>query len=253
MGECNVERKAIQERILKEAREQAKALPDAPVLFLGGDWHPGVVGIAASRIAEEFWRPTWLFQRGTEYGKGSARSIPGFDVTDAMTAAGSLFKKFGGHKYAGGFTFAPKNEAAIREALGAYAQNIRRAEPTMWESRIFYDCTLPTELANLELTDALNALKPFGNSFEEPKFRLDAEIAGVDFYYDKNKVERKHTAVSIRHPRYGSQKILFFNDVFDELVKAPRASFIVSASRNVFRGRVSLSLTGHDYGIDAPA
>jgi single-stranded-DNA-specific exonuclease len=249
MGECNLERKRIQEHILREAREQARAAPSDAILFLGGDWHPGVVGIAASRIAEEFWRPTWLFQRQEGVCKGSARSIPGFDVTDAMASAGELFRKFGGHAFAGGFTFDPAQESALRDRLQAFASRLRQEKPQLWESRILYDCRLPMELASLELADALSQLKPFGNGFEEPRFYVDAEIASVEFYYDKSRTERKHTAVNLRQGPYGIQKVMFFNEVLDELSDQPRARFVVSATRNVFRGRASLSLIGHDFDL----
>ncbi len=248
MGECNLQRKAIQEKILREAREAAEAV-SGRVLFLGGDWHPGVVGIAASRIAEEFWRPTWLFQRKDGLCKGSARSIPGFDVTDAMASTAARFRKFGGHAFAGGFTFEQAQEQAIRDALEAFAAVRFAAEPSLWESCIKYDCRLPIEMASLELADALSELKPFGNGFEEPRFHLEAPIANVEFYYDKTRTERKHTAVHLRQGSYGTQKIMFFNEVLDELTQVPRARFVVSASRNVFRGRASLSLVGVDYEI----
>ena len=105
MGECNEERKLIQKGIYEDANEKASNYGDSPILFLGGDWHPGVVGIAASKICEKYWRPVWLFNTEGEYCKGSARSIVGFDVTEAMMSCGDLFHKFGGHAAAGGFSF----------------------------------------------------------------------------------------------------------------------------------------------------
>lgn len=249
MGECNDRRKKIQSDIVTEARLLAREARDAPVLFLGGNWHPGVVGIAASKIAEEFWRPTWLFQRKDGVCKGSARSILGFDVTDAMSAAAKHFKKFGGHRAAGGFAFREEEEDVIRAKLYEYAEAIRAESPTLWESRLLYDCDLPSELARLELAEGLESLKPFGNSFEEPRFCLSADVLGVSFYRCKETGAPKHTAVTIRAGDRLAQKLMFFNEVHEELLEAPRARFVVSASRNTFRGQTSLSLTGHDWEI----
>lgn len=249
MDECNERRKRIQKTIVEEARRTALAYPDAPVLFLGGDWHPGVVGIAASKIAEEFWRPVWLFQRKDGLCKGSARSIPGFDVTAAMGAAKDLFTKFGGHRAAGGFTFSEANEAAIRARISGYAAALRADRPEMWESRIDYDCDLPPALTSLELTDELDALKPFGHGFEEPKFRITAEISRLDFYKDKHSGEDRHTCVMIKGARGLPQKIMFFNDVHKELEGRKTADFVVSVSRNTFRGQTSLMLMGHDFQL----
>ena len=249
MDECNERRKRIQKTIVESARRAAAAFPDAAVLFLGGDWHPGVVGIAASKIAEEFWRPVWLFQRKDGVCKGSARSIPGFDVTAAMGAAANLFTKFGGHRAAGGFTFPESRETEIRERLTAHGDAIKTANPTMWKSRIDYDCSLPAALTNLGLVDALDQMKPFGHGFEEPKFRVDAEIARLDFFRDKETGEPKHTAVLVRCAGGPPQKIMFFNEVHDELKNVKHASFVVSATRNSFRGETSLSLMGHDFSI----
>jgi single-stranded-DNA-specific exonuclease len=249
MGRCNDERKLIQKKIVHEALLLGADHPDDSILFLGGDWHSGVVGIAASRIAETFWRPTWLFQRKDGIGKGSARSIAGFDVTEAMKSCGDLFMKFGGHRAAGGFSFALENEAAIRTALTAYAAGLRRANPEMWESRMAYDFELPLDLARVELANEVDKWKPYGNSFEEPRFLVRGAIQSVQFYNDKTTGERKHTAVHIGAPGKQSRKVLFFNEVIDALETADAAEFLVSAKKDTFRGQTNLSLFGHDYKI----
>lgn len=249
MDVCNERRKKIQLGIVDEARAAARAYPDAPVLVLGGDWHPGVVGIAASKIAEEFWRPVWLFQKKDGICKGSARSIPGFDVTAAMSSAASLFTKFGGHRAAGGFTFPEEREEQLREALCAFAEDQRRIKPEMWQSSISFDCPVPGELLSLELSDHLESMKPFGHGFEEPKFMVSAEVVGARFFFDKETGEPKHTMAMIRGGGSQPQKVMFFNEVHNELLSAKRADFIVSASRNVFRGQASLQLMGHDFEI----
>ena len=250
MGACNERRKTIQRAIVEEARKTAWDFREEPILFLGGDWHPGVVGIAASKIAEEFWRPVWLFQRKDGVCKGSARSIPGFDVTAAMTEVGHLFTKFGGHAAAGGFTFPEASESALREQLGQVAENIKRAKPDLWQSRVRFDCEIPLHMATLDLAKELDVLKPFGHGFEEPKFCVEAPIKQVTFYHDKNTGEPRHTCVMLDVGAGRSQKLMFFNEVHQELQGAKRGRFVISVGRSTWRGETSLALYGQDYALD---
>lgn len=246
MNICNEKRKTIQAGIVEEARILARAEGSSPILFLGGDWHPGVVGIAASKIAEEFWRPTWLFQRNGGICKGSARSIKGFDVTDAMAAAAGLFGKFGGHAAAGGFTFPTEHESAIRDLLIQHANQIMADSPQLWNSRIDYDCSLPLDFVSLNLVEILDELKPYGHAFEEPKFLVEAEISDVRFYNDKVSGKPKHTSLSLNTGRR-LEKLMFFGAVLDHIKVGSYARFVVTASKNTFRGQTSLQLMGHDF------
>jgi single-stranded-DNA-specific exonuclease len=247
MGQCNEERKEIQKRIVREATLLGADFPSEPLLFLGGDWHSGVVGIAASRIAEHFWKPTWLFGRKDGLGKGSARSIPGFDVTEAMQACAPLFLKFGGHRAAGGFSFELGKEEAIREALVAFAETSKAANPDQWVSSTQYDCELPLALADLQLGKTIDQWKPYGNSFEEPRFLVRGTISSVQFYEDKTTGSRKHTAVFLACPGQSARKILFFNEVLEHLESQSQLTCLVSAKKDSFRGKESLTLFGVDW------
>ena len=246
MGTANERRRQIQSNIVVQARASAKEHPDDAILFLGGDWHPGVVGIAASKITEENWKPTWLFQRKDGICKGSARSIKGFDVTEAMMSCKDLFIKFGGHAAAGGFSFKEEHEALIRDRLIVYGNEVRSQHPGIWESQIQYDCTLEDHLLNLNIIETLDSLKPFGHCFEEPKFGLTLPVKKVQYFFDKVTGTPKHTCV-IAQTVQGEQKILFFNEVITDIAPNEKYSFVVSLSRNVFRGSTSLSITGHDW------
>lgn len=247
MGECNEERKLIQKKILEQAREQAERYKDDPILFLGGDWHPGVVGIAASKICEEYWKPTWLYQRQDGKAKGSARSIPGVDVTELLQSASEYLDKFGGHAAAAGYSFDLQNENAIRSRLIEVASKLKISQPDLWRSRISFDCQIPLDLTELELAQAMDSLKPFGHGFEEPLFCIEADIRRVDFYKDKSTGEAKHTAISFLNPQGIHHKVLFFNEVFEQLESSRRVQFLVSAEKNSFRGQTSLTLIGKDW------
>lgn len=249
MGSCNEERKLIQTRIVSEAHSLARMHNDDPILFLGKEgWHPGVVGIAASKITETYWKPTWLFERKGDICKGSARSLPGFDVTDAMTSAAKLFTKFGGHAAAGGFTFPAENEDALRMALNEFARDLLRDKPEIWLSKVSFDTQLPLHFLDLSLAESLDTMKPFGHGFEEPLFCIEADIKNVRFLLDKATGAPKHTAVQIEiNGGRGSQKLMFFNEVHEELEFMKTAKFLVTATKNTFRGTTNLSLIGKDW------
>ena len=249
MGQCNEQRKKIQADIVAEAMAQIETYKDDPILFLGGPWHQGVVGIAASKVAETAWKPVWLFDNRGETCKGSARSIPGFDVTDAMASASDLFAKFGGHSAAGGFSFDSEQASAIKDRLCAFAEKKRKADPGLWESSITYDCELPLGLMALPLLDQLEALRPFGHCFEEPLLEVQAPVVDVAHYKDKQTGEPRHTAVSIEAGPGRVEKVMFFNEVVTDLGIDTTTRFLVNVSRNSFRGRESLSLIGRDYQL----
>jgi single-stranded-DNA-specific exonuclease len=166
-----------------------------------------------------------------------------------MTAAKELFLKFGGHAAAGGFTFPEENEQAIRERLGAYAESMRSKAPGIWESKLDFDCELPAELLSLSVMDTLDGLKPFGHGFEEPKFKLSLPVKRVQYFFDKVTGAAKHSCLHVSSGNR-DQKILFFNDVLTGIEPNQSHSFVVSFSRNTFRGTTSLSIMGHDWRRD---
>ncbi len=246
MDELNNKRKLIQAEIINEANEQARPYADDPILFLGGEWHQGVVGIAASKIVENYWRPTWLFRIDGDECKGSARSIPGFDVTAAMQSCPDLFDKFGGHTAAAGYSFKLKNLEEIRDALCNHAIEIFEEDPQIWESKTSFDCELPGGLLGLQLFEVLDELKPFGMGFESPRFKLKGQLTSLRHYNDKQTGEPKHTCFEVMIDG-DPHKVVFFNDVFKDIQLGSELEFIVSVDKNKFRGRTSLSLFGKDF------
>jgi len=119
----NADRQRIEERIVAEAlaqaREQEQEGTKPRVLVLTNpDWHPGVIGIVAARVMQQFYRPTVVI--GTD-GKGSCRSIAGFSMIGALTAGAELLVRYGGHEMAAGLSVVPANIPALRQRLNAGA------------------------------------------------------------------------------------------------------------------------------------
>ena len=157
------------------AAETARAeLPErlaaAPALVLAGtDWHPGVVGIAASRLAERHWVPTVLIGIDSDgRGRGSGRSIPGFDLLSALDACGEHLKRFGGHRAAAGLEIDAGRIDAFREAFAAHAAAVVERDQLVPTESI--DAVVGGESLGHDVAEHLERLAPFGKG--NPGVRL---------------------------------------------------------------------------------
>ena len=262
MTTCNEKRKAIQKAIIASAGKQAKQQADDPVLFLGGDYHSGVVGVAATRIADDNWKPTFIYD--SKKGRGSARSMPArplplpdgtkaveFNITEAMLSVDDgLFRKAGGHAAAGGFSFNKENGNKIREQLIKYANKIKKEKPKLWESKAYYDCELPAHLCDIRLVEnVLDTLRPFGIGFPEPTFLVKGKVIYSKHYKDKQTGKPAHTMVMLRPDDSridtGDIKIMIFNKAVT-FRPNQKTQFLVTAQRDAFN-KHRLSFIAKDF------
>ncbi len=173
MERHNAERRAEQEKIVAEAMEQAqpKAEAGARVLVLSKEgWNRGVIGIAASKICECFGRPAFLVSRdeATGLGGGSARSVPGFNLIEALRACADLLDKFGGHALAAGVTIELAKLNEFEERINSLAFEAIPEEELL--PRIEVEAEIgPAEITR-ELADAIASMEPFGMGNPEPVF-----------------------------------------------------------------------------------
>ncbi|HKT36774.1 MAG TPA: DHHA1 domain-containing protein, partial [Ktedonobacterales bacterium] len=172
----NTQRQSDLDVMLAGAREQAVdqvALGQSVLLVTGEDWSFGLIGLVAGRLAEEFHRPAFaLSHRGGEY-RASGRGPDGVDLGQALAQKATLFRRFGGHARAAGFTIVDSDYAELRQYLLAYpwlSGAAKDATYTSHEQETITDCALPLSLASRERYEAIHALEPFGPSFPEPVF-----------------------------------------------------------------------------------
>lgn len=179
----NRRRQRLQESILMEARDRLG--PDMPAVIVLSDpgWHVGVIGIVAARLVEETSRPVLLACERDGVAHGSARSVPGFPMTDALAACSDLLLSYGGHDQAAGFKLPVNNLPALEERLTQIFHSHRRpAEAPI----IHYDAQLSCEEITPELMKWLQQLEPFGEGNPEPRFLLpgvpvrSARLVGQD-------------------------------------------------------------------------
>lgn len=177
LDQLNQDRKAIEQGMQREALAQLKNLPieDMPfgLCVFEPDWHQGVIGILASRLKERYHRPTIAFaDAGDGLLKGSARSVPGFHIRDALDAVAArhpgLISKFGGHAMAAGLSLPVENFGAFAAAFDAEAR--RQLDEDDLTGRLLSDGQLSIEEFHLELVRALRLAGPWGQHFPEPLF-----------------------------------------------------------------------------------
>lgn len=177
LDQLNQDRKAIEQGMQREALAQLKELPMEEMPFglclFDPEWHQGVIGILASRLKERYHRPTIAFaDAGDGTLKGSARSVPGFHIRDALDAVAArhpgLISKFGGHAMAAGLSLPQENFGAFAAAFDAEVR--RQLDEEDLTGRLLSDGQLGAEEFHLELARALRQAGPWGQHFPEPLF-----------------------------------------------------------------------------------
>jgi single-stranded-DNA-specific exonuclease len=168
----NTERQALDQRILDEALEQVERSADlerdSGFVLAGDGWHPGVVGIVASRVVERYGRPAFLIAFDGDIGKGSGRSISRFDLHSALLACGDLLERFGGHQMAAGLTIRRNNLDAFRERFAGLTRQRLAPDDLGPEQRV----DLEVGLADMthELERLCRYLEPCGTGNASPVF-----------------------------------------------------------------------------------
>ena len=169
LDRVNAERRAVEQRIVWEAEAQVAELGERRAYVLAGeDWHPGVVGIVASRIVERHHRPVVVVALDGDVGSGSARSIPGFDLLGALHATAEHLERYGGHRAAAGMTLRRDRIDGFRRALEDHAEAVLPDELLIVRERV--DAIASGCELGLDLAEELELLEPCGMG--NPRSRL---------------------------------------------------------------------------------
>lgn len=182
----NRERQQVQQKITELALFQTEDIAEQHFVVVAGEgWHQGVIGLAASRIAEKLHRPAIVISLKDGAGHGSARSIPGFHLLAALETCSDLFEKYGGHAAAAGMSITEENIPALRQRLNAYAAETLTDDDLVPVLNI--DALVTTETLGLGLVDQLAALEPFGAGNPKPIFITRGLILRDEPYVMKDK------------------------------------------------------------------
>ena len=165
--ELNRQRQAVESEIYRQAVSMLPmGKPPEAIVLADESWHQGVVGIVASRIAEEYACPTFLICLDGEHGKASSRSHGGFNLFASLSALSPLLESYGGHELAAGFTISRANIPEFRRQICALAAQYYTDDVP--RTVLDVDCAISPELLTLHNVDSLQMLEPCGNGCPKP-------------------------------------------------------------------------------------
>ena len=165
--ELNRQRQAVESEIYRQAVSMLPmGKPPEAIVLADESWHQGVVGIVASRIAEEYACPTFLICLDGEHGKASSRSHGGFNLFASLSALSPLLESYGGHELAAGFTISRANIPEFRRQICALAAQYYTDDVP--RTVLDVDCAVSPELLTLHNVDSLQMLEPCGNGCPKP-------------------------------------------------------------------------------------
>jgi single-stranded-DNA-specific exonuclease len=241
LSERNDERKELDNDITREAiamveNDASYAERKGTVVF-GPLWHKGVIGIVASRLVEQFYKPTIVFSENNGMLTGSARSVKDFDIHEAIGACGDVVEQFGGHKYAAGLSIKAENyETFCTRFESIVKANILTNSTT---PEIEYDLQLNLDQINTKMLGLINQMAPFGPGNMMPVFRTDNLFSNGSARVLKD----KHLKLSVVHAGNSLDGIGFGLSHHLPLV-SNKAKFnaCYHIEENHFNGRTSMQL-----------
>jgi single-stranded-DNA-specific exonuclease len=243
-------RKGFDENITKEAlaiiEEEDQLKKSFSTVLYRENWHKGVIGIVASRCIEKFYRPTIILTESNSKATGSARSVVGFDVYEAIAECADLLDQYGGHKYAAGLTMNLDKVEAFKERFEEVVA--RRITPEMLEPIIDIDLAIPIEGINHKFFNILRQMAPFGPGNMQPVFVSTNVVA-------KSVKQLKDIHLKMFLSQEGSkaslEAIAFgFGEYYDAVADGAPFNVAYTIEENDFMGNKTMQLHIKDLKLD---
>jgi single-stranded-DNA-specific exonuclease len=215
----NRDRQAVERKICDEAEEKLNehfdSARDAAIVLGSRDWHPGVLGIVASRLARKYHRPTILVAfDAAGLGKGSGRSIEGLSLVEALNHCEKDLEKFGGHEMAAGLAIREENFGAFADAFRQAARELLSEEDLQPRLHLDHELTFPQ--LNGDLLRWHQALEPFGSANRQPIFFA----RGVEPAVEPQVLKEKHLVLRLRQQSH-FRRAIFFDGALAQLPEPP--------------------------------
>ncbi|HEY9405431.1 MAG TPA: single-stranded-DNA-specific exonuclease RecJ [Pyrinomonadaceae bacterium] len=244
----NRERQVMQRTITQRAVAEYEQSGDcgAVAVIAGDGWHRGVIGLAASRIAEKLARPCVVISLDENgIGHGSARSVEGYHLLDGLTACAELFETFGGHAQAAGLTIRRENIPALRRRLHEHASRFL-ADAAECAPVVKVDAELPARALTLALADELERLEPFGAEWPRPVF-LSRDVRVVR---EARVLKERHLKFEVAAGQDARPVEVLWWGGAEEAAATPRAGdrieLAYAVETNIWRGEKRLQLIVQD-------
>lgn len=219
LNNLNNERKLIQEKILKQAEIEAEKQSDLKVLVVSQTgWNHGVIGIVASKLVEEFKKPTYILEEmAGGLSKGSARSYGDFSVGEGIKYASRVIEKGGGHKLAAGVTLKTDNIPNFRNLVNEYYETLKLKDQEKYLVKQADLVLESLEGIDLELLNLISDLEPFGNENSEPVFEIRSLRILKKYLMGKDKNHVRYLLQDKKGNRISAVKFNFDETfIFDE-------------------------------------
>lgn len=248
LQETNLERQALERDIHEMARQDVlKQGPDADyVVVVGGqDWHPGVIGIVASRLVEEFYKPTLVISIKDGIGKGSCRSIDNCNIYEALQSAEDILIQFGGHQAAAGFSIKEDKIPALRERLAQYCKE--HLAETDYLPIVDIDSQVAIDDIDVPLIEEIETLEPYGMANPTPVLALEEATISDLFLMGQQK---KHAKVLLEREDSTIDAIAWNRpDLHASFFPGDRVKVAFTVQKNEWNGHVSPQLMIQDMAL----
>jgi single-stranded-DNA-specific exonuclease len=242
MDAMNRERRRVEATMTGEALDAVRVLGEVPpaLVLWSETWSRGLIGVVASRLLERFGRPVFLIALDGNSGRGSARSIPGFPLPEALEHCDDLLLEHGGHAEAAGFSIAAHQLEAFRERILERARTAQMGEPSR---PLEIDAAVELEEMNLECLSWLDRLSPFGRGNPEPLFGLEGGI----LVEPPSVVGKQHLRLTVGQGKARMRAIAFRQGSrVTELDRGQKVDLAFHAAPDDWRGREAVELVVRD-------
>lgn len=235
LNDINLKRQETEKEIYNQVKKTIEDNPEytekSIIVVAKEGWHEGVIGIVASKITEEYYKPCVLISMGETCGRGSLRSIKGFDIFKALSSVSEHLVKYGGHELAAGLTVSKENYSYFKKAIEDYADKIVKEGSFMPE--LFIDGELMADEFNEKFVGEISRLEPFGLSNPQPNFL----IKDIDIINPVSFKENKHLRFTVKKENAYAEAVGFNMGVFAPALKEnPDILAVGTVNINEYRG-----------------
>ncbi len=239
INEANIKRQETERVIFADVQntieQNPKLLLEDVLIFANEGWHAGVIGIVCAKLVEKYGKPCMLIAIEGDLARGSARSVEGFSLYEAIDSAKSVLTHYGGHVMAAGFSLEKQNLPEFRKFIKAYSKTVK-----MPFAKVKLDLRLNPSFISADILDIISVFEPFGQANQEPIFGLysmkirDIQPLGKTKTHTKLTLEKNGAIISG----------LYFGVSTDQIsyVIGDEVDLAVNIKKNEFNGRISVSI-----------
>lgn len=221
-------------QVKKQIEENPEMLNERLLIFSGENWHGGVIGIVAARLVNAYGKPCMVITDDGKEAKGSARSIDGFSLYDAVSSGSELLEHYGGHVLAAGFGMKSENLEKFKTAMLEYAKTV-----DMPFAQNIIDCRLRLEVIDADILPLISSLEPFGQGNPQPTFGL----FGVEITNIQPIGGGKHLRLSVKK-NTGTVSAVFFGETISDFPYqvGDKVDLAVRLERNEYMSQVKVGV-----------